>query len=71
MQLIVPEITSLSSSQTSVKMYSLKGIGLIIVILANVANCQTDDSDSEGSGSDNDDYYGNTGCRVFKFGVQN
>ena len=66
MQLIVPEITSLSSSQTSVKMYSLKGIGLIIVILANVAKCQT-----EGSGSDDDDYYGNICCRVFKCGVQN
>ena len=53
-------------------MYCLKGVGLFIVILANLANCQTDDSYSEGSGSDNDDYYyGNTGCRVFKCGVQN
>ena len=59
------------TSPNSVEMYCLKGIGLFIVILATLANCQTDDSYSEGSGSDNDDYYGNTGCRVFKCGVQN
>ena len=73
--MLAPEIlsiTSVSTSPTSVEMYCLKGLGLFIAILANLANCQTDDSYSEGSGSDNDDYYyGNTGCRVFKCGVQN
>ena len=36
---------------TSVKMFSLKGIGFLIVILANLANCQSDDSYSNGSES--------------------
>ena len=65
MQLLVPEIlitlhekfvTSVSSSPNSVKMYCLKGVGLFLVILANLANCQTDDSYSEGSGSESSDY---------------
>ena len=51
-------------------MYCLKGVGLFIVIWANLANCQTDGSYTEGSGSDYDDYYGNTGCRVFKWGTK-
>ena len=61
-------ITSVSTSPTSVKMYCLKGICLLIVIFANLANCQTDDSYS-----DDYDYsgYGKTGCGVFKRGVQN
>ena len=50
-------ITSLSTSPTSVEMYCLKGLGLFIAILANLANCQTDDSYSEGSGSESSDYY--------------
>ena len=47
-------ITSVSTSPTSVKMYSLKGICLLIVIFANLANCQNDDSsdDYEYSGDD-------------------
>ena len=64
-QLLAPEIltslhdksiTSVSTSPTSVKMYCLKGICLSVVILANLANCQTDDSYSEGSGSESSDY---------------
>ena len=52
-------ITSVSTSPTSVKMYCLKGICLLIVILANLADCQTDDSHSEESGDyeySGDDY---------------
>ena len=47
-------ITSVSTSPTSVKMNSLKGICLLIVIFANLANCQNDDSsdDYEYSGDD-------------------
>ena len=40
------------TSPNSVEMYCLKGIGLFIVILATLANCQTDDFYSEES----DDY---------------
>ena len=40
-------------------MYCLKGICLSIVILANLANCQTDDSNSEESG-DYEYYYDDT-----------
>ena len=44
------------SLANSVEMYCLKGIGLFIVILATLANCQTDDFYSEES--DDYDYSG-------------
>ena len=49
---------------TSVKMYCLKGIGLLIVILADLAICQTDGFYSDGTGADDDydDYYPNDPC---------
>ena len=47
-------------------MYCLKGIGLLIVILADLANCQTDGFYSDGTGADYDynydDYDTNDQC---------
>ena len=59
---------------TSVKMFSLKGIGFLIFILADLANCQSDDyysngsDDYEYSGDDHDqcdkpcDFYDDVDC---------
>ena len=55
---------------TSVKMFSLKGIGFLILILADLANCQSDDFYSNGLGSGDDyldcdkpcDFYDDADC---------
>ena len=51
-------------------MFSLKGIGFLILILADLANCQSDDFYSDGSGSGDDyeqcdkpcDFYDDVDC---------